>query len=186
MRRTITASASIALLAFGSLGCENLPGNRQTQGAVIGGVAGAGAGAVVGGEDNRLLGAIIGGALGAGGGYLIGAHTDWFGDPDAESQAREAVREAQADPATADDVSKSSTADLNQDGFVTLDEVIAMERAGLSDAEILVRLRLTDQVFELNRSQRSQLIAAGVSAEVVDEMPRINRIERDEILSRTR
>lgn len=185
MRRLIPASVSIALLAGAGLGCENLPGSRESQGAVIGGVAGAGAGAAISGE-NRLLGAIIGGALGAGGGYLIGAHTDWFGDPDAEEEARQAVREAQADPATAEDVSGSNDADLNQDGFVTLDEVIAMERAGLSDAEILVRLRLTDQVFELTRAQRSQLIAAGVSSEVVEEMPRINRVQRDEILSRTR
>lgn len=185
MRRSIIATASIALATSAGLGCESLPGSRGTQGAVIGGAAGAAAGAAIGGE-NRLMGALIGGALGAGGGYLIGAHTDWFGDPDAESEALDAIHSAQRSPASADDVGNSATADLNQDGFVTLDEVIAMERAGLGDDEMLVRLRLTDQVFELNPAQRSQLIAAGVSANVVDGMEGINRIEKDRVLSRAR
>ncbi|HWP39877.1 MAG TPA: hypothetical protein VNL70_03045, partial [Tepidisphaeraceae bacterium] len=66
----MTATFLCAAVAGAPLmvGCESLPGDEKTQGAVIGGLAGAGAGAVLAGEDNRLLGALIGGAAGAGGG----------------------------------------------------------------------------------------------------------------------
>ena len=165
-------------------GCENLPGTRETQGAAIGGVAGAATGAAVAGEGNRLLGALLGGAVGAGGGYLIGARTDWFGDPEADDEARKAVASAQRNPATAADVYRADTADLNGDGFVTLDEVLAMKDAGLSDAQMLDRLRATDQVFDLNASQRRELLEAGVSERVVAEMQEINRTQRDVILGR--
>src|SRR5206468_3037042 len=59
----LTASMGLTPLA----GCENLPGNKKEQGAVIGGVGGAVAGAAIG-KHNRALGALIGGARGAGGG----------------------------------------------------------------------------------------------------------------------
>jgi hypothetical protein len=171
------------LLSAGMLGCENLPGTRETQGAVIGGAVGSATGAAVH-RENRLLGALVGGALGAGAGYLIGARTDWFDDPDRDREARAAIREAEVSPATLDDVRASSTADLNRDGFVTTDELTAMQRAGLSDDEMLQRLRATGQIFDLSPRQEEALIAAGVSRRVVAEMPDINRERREEILGR--
>jgi len=42
---------------------------------VIGGVVGAGAGAVIN-KKNPVLGAVIGGVIGAGGGYVIGGKMD--------------------------------------------------------------------------------------------------------------
>lgn len=42
--------------------------------AIIGGVVGAGTGAIV--SHKKAKGAIIGGALGAGAGYMIGRHKD--------------------------------------------------------------------------------------------------------------
>ena len=44
---------TIALAAAFLVGCENLPGSKGTQGAVIGGASGAAVGAAVGGEKNR-------------------------------------------------------------------------------------------------------------------------------------
>lgn len=185
MRRSIPGLLAIAgLIGLPILACENLPGSREEQGAVIGGVAGAATGAALSSE-NRLLGALIGGAVGAGGGYLIGAETDWFEDPEAEDEAREAIRNARANPATAEDVYGAETADLNDDGFVTMDEVIAMEDAGLSDSEMLARLRATGQVFDLSASQRSTLLDAGVSPTVVEEMQDLNADERDRVLGRS-
>ena len=49
--------------------------SKAAKGAVIGGVVGAGAGAVIG-KKNRVLGAVIGGVAGAGAGYGIGRHLD--------------------------------------------------------------------------------------------------------------
>src|SRR5439155_13027696 len=112
-------SVSIGLASLVPLaGCENLPGNKKEQGAVIGGVGGAVAGAAIG-KHNRALGALIGGALGAGGGYLVGANMDKHKDPSkTRDEGIKASETAQKHPATSADVKDSSTADLNEDGFV--------------------------------------------------------------------
>lgn len=49
--------------------------SKAAKGAVIGGVVGAGAGAIIN-KRNRGAGAVIGGVLGAGGGYVIGRQMD--------------------------------------------------------------------------------------------------------------
>jgi hypothetical protein len=184
----ILALAALIGLSSGTMsGCESLPGDRETQGAVIGGASGAVLGAVIASE-NRLLGALIGGLLGAGGGYLIGAKTDWFGGDDDDrnelrSDVQQAVDKAQRDPATAEEARNAKTADINKDGFVTLDEVIAMERAGLSDNTIIKRLEATDAIFDLNAEQRRILRDNGVSQTVIDRMLDINRSERERYLA---
>lgn len=180
----LLTGAMVAAPLTGLTGCEDLPGEPETQGAVIGGLGGAAAGAALGGE-NRLLGALIGGALGAGGGYLIGANIDDFDDEDeaeVRSEAERAAERARRNPATPQDVYDSTTADLNNDGFVTTDEIIAMEEAGLDDDQIIDRLEATDQVFDLSPQQEDYLLANGVSRNVVQTLPRINQAERDEFL----
>lgn len=175
-------SSGMIVGPLGSVGCEELPGTDEQQGAVIGGVGGAIAGAAIGG-DNRLLGALIGGALGAGGGYLIGANKDKILNKDRED-AEEASERAARRPATADDVDEADTGDLNDDGFVTMDEVVAMQDAGLSDREILRRLEDTGQVFELTADQQDFLRDNGVSSRVVNGMEELNQDERREVLTR--
>jgi hypothetical protein len=54
-------------------GCENLPGTRAEQGAVIGGASGAVAGSALG---DSTFDTLLGGAAGAGAGYIIGKETD--------------------------------------------------------------------------------------------------------------
>ncbi len=165
--KIIGACVIISFLA----GCAQVPGERKTQGAVIGGAAGAAAGAAVA-KNNRALGAVIGGVLGAGGGYVIAGKTDKANDHEG---ATKAMRKSQENPATAEDARKAMSADLNMDGFVTLDEVVALKQAGYDDGKILERLRATDQVFELNTEQQKYLRDRGVSAAVVSEMSRMNR-----------
>lgn len=187
MRVNILIPALVAGLLLGGLGgCESLPGSREQQSTVIGGAAGAATGALLGGDENRLVGALLGGALGAGGGYLIGARTDWFDeDENGRDEALEAIEDARSTPATAADVAAADTADLNEDGFVTIDELTAMEDAGLSDAEILARLRATGQVFDLSESQEDQLRARGISRYVVAEMQTINQEQKERVLTRS-
>jgi hypothetical protein len=159
-------------------GCENLPGSKKEQGAVIGGVGGAVAGAALA-KENRLLGALIGGALGAGGGYLIGSQLS-KADPDHRQEAVEAGRRARQDPARAVDVQRANTADLNNDGFVTLDEVVAMQKAGLSDQEMIRRLEATGQFFDLNNEQEDYLRDQGVGRRVISSMRDMNADVRRE------
>jgi hypothetical protein len=169
------------VLFITATGCENLPGDEKAQGATVGGVAGAAVGAAVGGEGNRLLGALLGGAIGAGGGYLIGANWDKITGKDSEG-AQEAAREAQARPATVEDAQRATTADLDNDGFVTMDEVVAMERAGFSDQKMIDRLRATGQIFELTAEQKNYLRSRGVSENVISQLATINQDKRDELL----
>jgi hypothetical protein len=192
LKRIHLANAGLGgLLVLGAsatqlTGCEDLPGGRKEQATVIGGASGAAIGAILA-EDNRLLGALIGGAIGAGAGYIIGAETDWFEDDDddhVENEVNNAAQRAQYDPATVAEARAASDADINDDGFVTLDEVIAMEQAGFTDREMLDRLEVTGHIFDLNASQRQHLLDNGVSRNVVDQMVDINRAERDRILSR--
>ncbi|HYO09048.1 MAG TPA: glycine zipper 2TM domain-containing protein [Tepidisphaeraceae bacterium] len=153
-------------------GCESLPGNSKEQGAVIGGAGGAAAGAAIA-KDNRLAGALIGGILGAGGGYLVGTKVDKDkkkGDGEMRQEAQTAADRAKADPASAEEAKVSTTADVNEDGFVTLDEVVAMEEAGLSNPEMIKRLRRTQQYFQLTADQEKYLRDRGVDNKVIEAM----------------
>lgn len=159
-------------------GCEQLPG---PQGVVIGGAAGAAAGALIAEEDNTIIGALLGGLVGAAAGYLIGSSEENI-ENDNTQGAIQAVKEAQQDPATVQDVRTSETADLNNDGFVTLDEVVALERAGLSDQQIIQRLEATGQVFDLNQSQKQYLAQHGVSQRVIEAIEQINQDLEQQLL----
>src|SRR6202022_2814222 len=97
----------------------------------------------------QWVGALSGDGADAGAGWLIGASKDKI-SKDMKAEARQASDRGKQHPARISDVNQSQTADLNHDGFVTLDEVIAMQNAGLSDLDMLERLRRGDQVFDLN------------------------------------
>jgi hypothetical protein len=178
LKHNLISAALMSSLTLAPLvGCENLPGSDGQQGAVIGGVSGAAAGALIA-KDNRALGALIGGALGAGGGYLIGANKDKITGKDKQKSKDEAIKasqRAERQPAKPEDVDKSRTADLNDDGFVTLDEVVAMRQANLSDREMLDRLQRTDQIFELTGYQEDYLRTRGISDEIIREMRTMNQ-----------
>ena len=180
-KRISVQLTAIALTGLFLVGCESLPGNKPTQGAVIGGASGAAVGAAVGGEKNRAAGAIIGGVLGAAGGYVIGANSDKILGKDKDN-AEAVGTKAKTAPATAEQARNATTADVNSDGYVTLDEVVAMRDAGLTDAEMLSRLRATGQVFELTAESQKYLRDRGVSANVISQMQTVNQENRDNLL----
>jgi hypothetical protein len=181
---TYVTSGALSAVLLTTTGCKELPGSPEAQGATIGGLGGAAAGAVIAGEDNRLLGAVIGGALGAGGGYVIGANKDRITGKDT-SGAQESARKAETQPATAEQARNATTADVNNDGFVTMDEVVALQQAGYSDDEIMKRLEATGQVFELTEEQKSYLRSHGLDQDVVDQMGGLNRSVRESLQSNT-
>jgi surface antigen len=173
-KRNVMCSLLIGSLSMAPLvGCENLPGSKSTQGAVIGGAGGAAAGAAIA-KDNRLVGGLIGGALGAGGGYLIGAAMN-KNDREHKDEAIKASDRDRENPPTPTNVRSARTADLNNDGYVTLNEVVAMRKADLSDREMIQRLQDTGQVFYLSSEQENYLRDRGVSDTVIREMRTMNQ-----------
>ena len=174
IQRKLMCGMLISALSLAPLtGCENLPGDKKTQGAVIGGASGAAAGAIIG-KKNRLVGGLIGGALGAGGGYLIGSQLK-KNDERHRDEAIQASDRDRDNPPTAREVERARTADLNDDGYVTLNEVVAMQKAGLSEREMIQRLEDTGQVFALSEEQEEYLRGRGVSSDVIRAMRSMNQ-----------
>src|SRR5687768_13969538 len=184
MRKAVQTGV-ISICITGLVGCSSLPGNDQQQGAVIGGATGAAVGAAV--SKNRALGAVIGGAMGAAGGYVIGKNKDKITGKDNEDAAQ-AARKAEEAPATPQEAKTAPTADVNSDGFVTLDEVVALEQANLTDDQMIERLRATRQVFDLTEEQRRYLLDRGVSQNVVDRLATLNEstLPNDTVISGSR
>lgn len=74
-RVPLVVSLALSLTA-GGIGCASLPGSKTTQGAVLGGVVGAGSGAAIGRHGHDTAGILIGTAAGAIAGGLIGHYLD--------------------------------------------------------------------------------------------------------------
>jgi hypothetical protein len=174
---------TVALAGMFLVGCENLPGTKGQQGAVIGGASGAAAGAVIGGEKHRAAGAVIGGVLGAAGGYVVGANSDKIIGKN-KDDAETAGQRAKTAPVTAQQAKNARTADVNSDGYVTLDEVVAMREAGLSDSEMLNRLQATGQVFDLSSDSQQYLRDHRISENVIREMQTLNQQNRESVRQR--
>ena len=172
---------TIGLAGVFIVGCEELPGTKGQQGAVVGGATGAATGAVVGGEKHRGVGAILGGVLGAAGGYVIGANSDKILGKD-KDDAEGAATRAQTTPATAEQAKTAATADINSDGYVTLDEVSAMRDAGLTDEQMLRKLEATGQIFDLTAEGQKYLRDKGVSEYVIKEMQNLNQQRRQNLI----
>ena len=74
-RSRSAASKPVVMSSESSNAAKKKGWSKAAKGAVIGGVVGAGTGAVVN-KKNRAVGAVIGGVLGAGAGYGIGRGMD--------------------------------------------------------------------------------------------------------------
>lgn len=172
--KTLPTAALVALILAG---CASLPYSPKTETAVAGAAAGALVGSMVGEDDE---GAIWGALAGAGLGYVLASETDWFTDDQPEgdhhhhsssSHSRVSfyrhLAYARVHPATIASVYTDDDADLNGDGLVTVDEVVAMAHSDLSEDEVIARLDATEQVFFLSPAQRQRLLDAGVATDVV-------------------
>ncbi len=125
-------------------GCQSKAGT----GALVGGGLGAGAGALIGGGQ----GALIGGAIGVIGGGLIGAALD---EQDAENLQRES-------PRTYHRVDNGEELSVN--------DIISLHRAHVSDAKIIELIDKTGSSYRLNTYQIDRLKKAGVSDTVINYM----------------
>lgn len=115
------------------------------------------------------LAELTGGDLGIGGGFLVGAAPEKL-TQHAHAQAVAASQHAEESPAELLTVRNTTSADLNGDGFITLDEILAMARAGLSDREISDRLRQSGYIFQITPEQGRYLTDRGVDQSVVSTL----------------
>ena len=117
---------------------------------------------------------LTGGDLGIGGGFLLGAAPEKV-ENHMKDEALAAAQKAEQSPAPLQRVHDAQTADLNQDGYVTLDEVLAMARAGLNDAEISQRLRRTGYIFHMTPMQERYLTDRGVNDAVIETLRELSK-----------
>jgi hypothetical protein len=164
-RRLIAIFVSGAMMSAPLVGCAIHSGNAATPVAVASTPASAARTAT----SDGVIGILIGGELGADGGNLIGVQLD-KSDPKFRDEAVQASHNAEVRPAGASDVKNSNSADLNHDGYVTLDELIAMRDAGISDEQMIRRLKNTGQVFELTGHQQNYLRDDAINQRVIDAM----------------
>ena len=107
--------------------------------------------------------------------YRRGLDATGKGSDKKKEDAIKASQQAEANPATAQQAKNAKTADINDDGFVTLDEVAALEAAGLTDKDIIHKLQITQQVFELTPQQEQYLRDHDVTDTVIEAMRGMNR-----------
>ncbi|MEM7175813.1 MAG: glycine zipper domain-containing protein [Chlamydiota bacterium] len=133
---------SLAGLLF--IGCESKAGT----GAVTGGALGLGVGAIAGGG----AGAAIGAGTGAIAGGLIGASLD--------AQDQRSLKEE----------SSQTYRRVDQGERLSVNDVIHLSNAGISDRKIIGLIQKTNSHFTLNSYQIDKLRDAGVSETVITHM----------------
>jgi hypothetical protein len=106
---------------------------------------------------------------GPGGGWIIAARPTLI-DQHSLGSFQAANRQAEQQPTGRVDVEKSDNCDLNGDGFVTMDEVLALKRAGLTAEQLTARVTRTPEIFFLTDRQQQYLHDRGIPQGVVDAM----------------
>jgi hypothetical protein len=147
-RRCVTLLA-IAAVSLVACGCHSP--YRADKGALLGGLGGAGLGAVVGNAvGNTGAGAAIGAGVGALSGAAIGGSLD-----EIEARNRAEIEARLGRPAP---------------GAVTIDDVIAMTRAGVAEEVVVTHVQNHGVVAPLRATDLILLQQQGVSPRVVNAM----------------
>lgn len=147
-----TRSAALFLIGCCTLasGCQSP--YRSDQGALAGGLAGAGLGAIVGNAvGNTGAGAAIGAGVGALSGAAIGGSLD-------EIEARNRME------------IEARMGAMAPKGSVTIDDVVAMTRANVSEEVIATHVRNHGVAAPLQASDLIVLQQQGVSSRVIQAM----------------
>jgi hypothetical protein len=159
MKRKCVAVALLGTMALGSAGgCDTNAGT----GALLGGAAGAGIGAIIGHNSHGRTGsgALIGGAVGAIGGALVGNEMD-------KAERQKAQDDGFRDRAYYSDPPARPYVDSSA---VTKEDVMAWTNRGMRDSEIMDRINRSGTVYHLSAADENQLRDARVSEDVIREM----------------
>lgn len=139
-----TVSGIALMLIFVAAGCaENK--TRIGEGAGLGGLLGAAAGGIIGHQSGHgLEGALIGGAAGAAGGAAVGSQMN-----------KQPV---------------SSPAEIETASQVTMQQIVAWSKQGLSSDEIISKIKHTNSVYYLTVEDVEYLRSNNVSQRVIEVM----------------
>lgn len=141
--------AGVIIVALGS-GCQSP--YHADQGALFGGLVGAGSGAIIGSQvGNPGAGAAIGGAIGSLTGAAVGSELDHI-------EARNAANIAAIEQRLGRQLA---------DGAATVDDVIAMTNAGVDEELIVNHIRNNGTAVRLQAADVISLQQQGVSKRVV-------------------
>jgi outer membrane lipoprotein SlyB len=148
---SIFATASLAVVLTG---CVNPDGtqNYTGSGALMGGGIGALSGAAIGGRGHGGQDALLGAAIGAVAGGLIGNSMD---------QEQQARLRAQA---------PQTYARVDQGQPLSIADVKAMAKAGISEEVIINQIQASHTVFRLSAADIIDLRDAGVTDKIVNFM----------------
>jgi len=155
--RKITVVFLSAAMVFSVIGCQNSP-NRAGEGAVIGGLVGAGTGMIIGNQGHnrgqgRTEGAVIGGLVGALGGALVGSQIQK--QPAQTTQAAQSQQQSQA------------AVNPNQ---MSLQQVADLAKQNIHEDVIIDRIRLSNSKFTLTAADVTYLQQNEVSEKVIKVM----------------
>lgn len=106
-------------------------------------------------------------------GSIIGASPENIRNKDKVAAERASIT-ARMDPAMANQALLSPTADLNTNGFVTVDEVLAIKQSGATDQQLLNKLEATGQIFEVTPEMTTFLWTRGLDKSTIDEISQRN------------
>jgi len=152
---SVVMSGIFGVGLIGTAGCETKAGT----GALVGGAAGAGIGAIVGHNSHgrTASGAAIGGVVGAIGGALVGNEMD-KADREKERDREDSYRQRR-------DSRYESRA-----GTVTRADIVAWSQRGDHDADIIDRIERSGTIFHVSSREENQLRNAGVGEDVIHAM----------------
>ncbi len=150
MRKIKAVLLSVAVLSSAA-GCQS-SSDRTGEGALLGGLLGAGAGTIIGNQANdrdkgRTQGALIGGVVGALGGALAGSKISKQPQPQAGQP--------------------SQVANPNQ---MSVLQVVDLAKQGVHEDVIIDRIRMSNSRFSLSQSDVEYLSGQGVSQKVISAM----------------
>ena len=150
VKKITSGILSLVILAV-STGCQSSP-NRAGEGALLGGLIGAGAGTIIGNQANdrdkgRTQGAIIGGVVGALGGALAGTQMQKNPQPTAGQQAQ-----------------------ANNPNQMAVQQIVDLSKQGVNEDVIVDRIRMSNSRFSLSPNDVAYLQGQGVSQKVISAM----------------
>lgn len=148
MKKLLSSIFTLSCLFITFYGCQS----KTATGAVAGGAIGTGAGAIIGGGQGALIGAAVGTTTGA----LVGYSLD----------SAERDRVEQSNPKT--------LKHLDNGDRLSVQDIITLHQAGLSDKKIKDLIKQTQSTYTLNTRDIHKLENAGVSSDVINYMMKKN------------